>query len=363
MTAGFSPILPEPPQKEARPAWADLPPEVIAEIEKITGKIASAEIAWGGYSPSACFRAFAADGAKYFIKGSHPAQTAHGAKALRQEIAAYQSLSFLKELAPRFHGSISVGDEDDWHLGIWDMVDGRTALPWTEDKAAAVIDLLLKLHAVPRSAVPSLPHGRDSNHVSDFFLGERLWKRFARQDDSNRQQHFAELFADSAAARRWLDDCLPELLRLQNRMTQISSPEGVVHFDLRSDNILFDAAGQAVIVDWTDSCWGPVLVDLVLLAQCIAAESAIPPQKIIALYRDKAGRRFAPEDILAAAATVTGYFADNAWRAVPPELPRLRWVQKICLYAGLSWLASENAVPLPGILRDSLCVDSTAGIG
>lgn len=351
MTDGFSPPLPEPPQKEARPAWTDLPPGVIAEIEKITGKTVSAEIAWGGYSPSACFRVSVATGAKYFVKGSHPAQTAHGAKALRQEIHAYQSLAFLKELAPRFHGSISVGDEDDWHLGIWDMVDGNTALPWTEAKAGAVIDLLWRLHQVPRAEVPELPDARESNHVSDFFLGERLWKRFEREDDSNRQQHFAELFEDAGAARQWLDDTLPQLVRLQNRMAKMDGPEGVVHFDLRSDNILFDAAGRAVIVDWTDTCWGQVLVDVALLAQCIAAESNIPPQKIMRLYSDISGRRYKEEDILSVVATVTGYFADNAWRAVPAELPRLRWVQKICLHAGLSWLAAEGVAPLPGIFK------------
>lgn len=351
MTDSFSLPVPEPPQKEARPEWADLPPEVVAEIEKITGKILNADIAWGGYSPSACFRAFAADGAKYFIKGSHPAQTAHGAKALRQEIHAYRTLGFLQELAPRFHGSISVGDEDDWHLGIWDMVDGKTALPWTEEKAAAVVELLWRLHNVPRKAVPDLPHGRDSNHVSDFFLGERLWKRFEREDDSNRQQHFAELFEDADAARRWLDKYLPELVRLQSRMHAMTGPEGVVHFDLRSDNILFDASGRAVIVDWTDSCWGQVLVDVALLAQCIAAESAIPPQKIIQRYAQVSGRSYTPEDVLSVVSTVTGYFADNAWRTVPAELPRLRWVQKICLHAGLSWLAAEGVAPLPGSLR------------
>jgi hypothetical protein len=347
----FYPALPEPPEREARPEWADLPPEVLSEIEKITGKILNAEIAWGGYSPSACFRATAADGGKYFIKGSHPGQTAHGAKALQQEINAYKTLKFLQELAPRFHGSISVGDEDDWRLGIWDMVDGQTALPWTVAKTQAVVDLLWRLHSsVMRGDVADLPDGRESNHVSDFFLGERLWKRFEREDDSNRQQHFAALFEDADAARHWLETHLPELIRLQSRMRAMTGPEGVVHFDLRSDNILFNPEFRAVIVDWTDTCWGQVLLDVVLFAQCVAAESGIPPQSIIKYYEDVSGHQYPREDILSVVATVTGYFADNAWRAVPQELPRLRWVQSICLQAGLSWLAAEGVIPLPGTL-------------
>jgi len=349
--AEFCLPLPEPAEKEARPQWADLPPEVLSEIEKITGKISTAEIAWGGYSPSACFRATAESGAKYFIKGSHPGQTAHGAKALQQEINAYKTLAFLQQLAPRFHGAIAVGDEDDWRLGIWDMVDGKTALPWTEEKVTSVLNLLWQLHAVPRSAVLALPHGRESNHVSDFFLGEKLWKRFEREDDSNRQQHFAELFDDAGAARHWLDTALPELVRLQSRMRGMTGAEGVVHFDLRSDNILFNAEGRAVIVDWTDTCWGQVLLDIVLLAQCVAAESGIAPQKVMQIYGQISGRHYPPEDVLSVVATTTGYFADNAWRAVPAELPRLRWVQKICLHAGLSWLAAENAVSFPGAFR------------
>ncbi|TNE29843.1 MAG: aminoglycoside phosphotransferase family protein [Alphaproteobacteria bacterium] len=349
--AAFHPALLEPPEKEARPQWTELPSEVLSEIEKITGKIAAAEIAWGGYSPSACFRATAENGEKYFIKGSHPGQAAHGAKALRQEIHAYTTLKFLQQLAPRFHGSISVGDEDDWRLGIWDMVDGKTALPWTLAKTQAVVDLLWQLHSsVSRADVPDLPDGRESNHVSDFFLGERLWKRFEREDDSNRQQHFAELFEDSDAARQWLDTHLPALVRLQSGMSGMTGPEGVVHFDLRSDNILFNAEGRAVIVDWTDTCWGQVLLDIVLFAQCVAAESGIAPQTVIQQYEDVSGHIYPREDVLSVVATVTGYFADNAWRAVPQELPRLRWVQSICLQAGLSWLAAEGAAPLPGML-------------
>lgn len=348
----FQTVLPEPPKKEARPEWEALPPEVLSEIEKITGKIATAEIAWGGYSPSACFRATAEDGGKYFIKGSHPGQTAHGAKALRQEIHAYKTLNFLQQLAPRFHGSVSVGDEDDWRLGIWDMVDGKTALPWTKKKTEAVVDLLWQLHSsVTRADVADLPDGRESNHVSDFFLGERLWKRFEREDDSNRQQHFAGLFEDAGAAHRWLEKHLPELVRLQSRMYEMAGPEGVVHFDLRSDNILFNAEGRAVIVDWTDTCWGQVLLDIVLFAQCVAAESGIAPQTIIQHYETVSGHRYPREDVLSVVATVTGYFADNAWRAVPQELPRLRWVQSICLQAGLSWLAAEDVISLPGTLR------------
>jgi len=340
--------LPEPAEKEARPNWEDVPPAVLSKIEAITGKISKAEIAWGGYSPSACFRVTTTAGAKYFIKGSHPGQTAHGAKALRQEINAYKTLAFLQDLAPGFHGAIAVGDEDDWRLGIWDMVDGKTALPWTEEKVVRVMELLCQLHAVPRSAVSALPHGRESNHVSDFFLGKKLWKRFEREDDSNRQQHFAALFEDSDGAQRWLQESLPELVRLQSRIAGMTGPEGVVHFDLRSDNILFNAEGRAVIVDWTDTCWGQVLLDVVLLAQCVAAESGIAPQKVIEIYEQLSGHHYPREDVLSAVATTTGYFADNAWRVIPAELPRLRWVQKICLHAGLRWLAAEEAVSFPG---------------
>ncbi|TVQ84557.1 MAG: aminoglycoside phosphotransferase family protein [Micavibrio sp.] len=350
----FQTVLPEPAEKEARPRWQDLPAPLVAEIENITGKITQSDIAWGGYSPSACFRVTAADGRRFFIKGSHPGQTTHGAKALRQEVAAYQNLKFLERCAPRFHGTVSFGDEDDWHLAVWDQVRGKTALPWTEEKARRVLELLAELHSgVVRADVPELPHGRESNHVSDFFLGQRLWKRFARKDDSNRQDKFVSLFEDTPQAAHWLEAHLPQLVALQEKVTQITEPEGVVHFDLRSDNILFDEDrdGRAVIVDWTDTCWGPVLFDVALFALCVAAESEIRPQSLLTAYEEMSGRAFEDQAVAAVVATITGYFADNAWRDVPQQLPRLRWIQSLCLDAGLRWLAAEEIVPHPGRFR------------
>jgi hypothetical protein len=50
---------------------------------------------------------------------------------------------------------------------------------------------------------------------------------------------------------------------------------------------------------------------------------------------------------LPALAAQAGYFADNAPRAVPPKLPRLRWAQKSILRAMLRWLSDEGAATPP----------------
>lgn len=348
----FAPVLPEPFAREARPEWDTLPNAVLRDIQKITGPVVHAEIAWGGFSPSACYRITAENGQKFFIKGSHPGQTAHGAAALRQEIQAYQTLGFLKEHAPQFHGAVSFGDEDSWRLGIWTQIEGQTALPWTLEKVDQVLDLLAALHLnVKREDVPNLVHGKESNHVSDFFLGKRKWKRFERYDDSNRQDRFCQIFQNPQQAENWLSTYLKDLVGYQSEVTQIIGREGVIHFDLRSDNILFeDATQKAVIIDWTDTCWGFVIFDLVLFSICVSGESDIAPQEIFQKYKEKTGEEFKAEDVRAVVTAICGYFADNVWRDVPAELPRLRWIQKLCLYAGLTWLANISEIPHPGKL-------------
>lgn len=344
-------ILPEPNEREARPEWSAVPPEVLHDIEEITGHIRHAEIAWGGYSPSACFCVQAEKG-DFFIKGSHPAQTSHGAAALRQEVHTYQTLDFLENYAPKFHGTVSFGDEDCWRLGIWSKISGQTALPWTEDKVRKAVTYLYDLHQnVHKEDVPDLPHGRDSNYVSDFFLGKRNWKRFAVRDDSNRQDHFCAMFQDPKQAEKWLEKYLDQWISYQDGVVDVEKPEGVLHFDLRSDNILFDENGKPVIIDWANACWGPILFDLVSFAICVRAESQIHPQYIMTVYEDLSGFQFPKEHILSVISVICGYFADNIWRNVPKELPRIRWIQKQCLNAGLIWMADETDIAFPGYFQ------------
>jgi sulfur relay (sulfurtransferase) complex TusBCD TusD component (DsrE family) len=51
---------------------------------------------------------------------------------------------------------------------------------------------------------------------------------------------------------------------------------------------------------------------------------------------------------------LAGFFADQAYRAVPPKLPRLRWMQKLMLHACLQALHRRGIVDSPPIMVDSV---------
>jgi hypothetical protein len=52
----------------------------------------------------------------------------------------------------------------------------------------------------------------------------------------------------------------------------------------------------------------------------------------------------------AAIAGIAGYFADRAWRAAVPGLPRIRSVQRRQLKATLAWAARHFGLPEPAWL-------------
>ncbi|MGH6880006.1 MAG: hypothetical protein ACREFM_03735, partial [Hypericibacter sp.] len=52
-----------PAARENKPRWSDVPTAAVAALERALGaSVAEAEIAWGGYSPSASFHLTLADG-------------------------------------------------------------------------------------------------------------------------------------------------------------------------------------------------------------------------------------------------------------------------------------------------------------
>ncbi len=342
-------IIPEPEKREARPSWSEVPQEILLDIEKITGKIVKAEIAWGGYSPSACFLATNDKNQSYFIKGSHPKQTAHGAKALKQEIHTYKNLCFLRDTAPKFYGEVSYNGEKGWVLGIWDKIDGSTALPWTINKVEKTVEHLHKMHKqIKREDVAFLEDGNKSDFTSEFFLGKNGWLMFEYQDDSNRQEKFCGFFEEPENIKTWLKENLTLLTEHQRKAKQVVKNKGVVHFDLRSDNIMFKKSNEAVVLlDWTDACWGDVLFDLVSFSVSVAAESKISCQEVLGIYEDIAQTRFDKEDVLTVISVISGYFANNFWRKPPEKLPRLRWVQKLQFDASIRWFCEEKGIKNP----------------
>lgn len=328
-------MLLQPPQgSEKKPDFTTVPQDIRHQLEQLCGHaIVSAETAYGGLSSSAGFILTLQDGAKLFAKGTHPDEMAHGTANLLQEIETYQNIPVLKKVSPRYIGKVWDGDEDGWMLGVWEYIEhdpARASWPqmlscirdWQQDQAAAT----------------ALPHARDHNYISLFFSAEKKWQRL--RDEQKTKEKFLTLFEDAAAAENWLQRSLPALCAEQRRANEAQGKEVLLHGDLRRDNFLF-ARDRAYVIDWPNACRGPAEFDLSFLCANLEALGA---GRCLDLLRQANADMGAAVPVMAA---MSGYFADQAYRAVPDKMPRLRWMQKAMLLSLLNTLSGLGIIESP----------------
>lgn len=340
-------FFPGPPDREMRPDWPDVPADIVSQLQSMLGqKIMRADIAWGGYSPSANFVVTLDSGGKVFLKGAHPQQNAHATQMLRQEIEAYKTLPGIDDFSPAYLGCVWDGLEDGWMLAGFEYIDAVPVLPWTVEKITAVFELLCRLHFCDKGRIPrSLLPAHAKNYVEKFLRPEGGWLRLER--DPGVVNKALTLFEDEGAGRSWLLSVLPRFCERQCRAAETGGPLGIIHQDLRSDNILFDGRGRAYVIDWPNVCYGPVVLDVVYFISTISAESTFDAETLLHIYNRKAVTKIDRECLSIALASLSGHLIDNAYRAVPAKLPRLRHLQKTTLWSALQWSAVLMNIPRP----------------
>ncbi|HYD19468.1 MAG TPA: phosphotransferase [Patescibacteria group bacterium] len=320
-------LLKEPAAREKKPELSDLPPGILRQIEVLCGaKIASSDIAYGGLSSSAGFIMTLQSGRRIFAKGTHPAETAHGAANLAQEITAYQTVEALREVSPPYIGVVSDGQEDGWMLGLWEYVDHEPKL----------LSLPRLMEAVRRwqafdGAAHVLPAVRDQVYLSQFFAVEKKWQRL--KNDVIIRKKFCGIFSEPWQAESWLGRNIDALVEWQIRASRLNEPAGLIHGDLRSDNFLF-TADRAYAVDWPNACYGPLVFDQMFLFSNLEGEGHGLIEDLMSLFGG-----YITDDAVAMLAALSGYFGDQAYRDVPERMPRLRWMQKSMLLAQLKCLS------------------------
>jgi len=112
--------------------------------------------------------------------------------------------------------------------------------------------------------------------------------------------------------------------------------------------------GRLVLFDWAHAAQGPVALDAVFFLPSLVHEAGFDPTAMLDHYRSalEAHDITVPEDALTAQAALTaGYFAARAGLAVPPELPRLRRVQRAQLAPALRFAAERLGLPPPPATR------------
>jgi aminoglycoside phosphotransferase (APT) family kinase protein len=132
--------------------------------------------------------------------------------------------------------------------------------------------------------------------MKDFISGKGGWHRIFNEERP--RKNFLSLFKDQEMALDWLSSSLPALIAATEDAQNLGGVTGIIHGDLRSDNILFDQNGRVFLIDWTNACIGPVILDLAFFISGLAAESSIPAQKLLEIYQDRTGFSFTCRDIL-----------------------------------------------------------------
>ena len=332
------PFFPEPSQIKSQVDFSVVPHPVQQQIEnKIGQKIIASETLKGGFGLAPAFKIDTAD-KSYFIKGAFPGDQSHATQNIRQEAAVYDFFARQRIIdIPHFYGLAGDGDEDGWLLGIWDFIPHHTA-----PDPSRCFARLSSFHAY----ACDLPDVFSVPYFREFFSVERKWRRVFDQDIALK---FSSLFQDPSAAITWTNHNVPALIKQQDNILKNIGKIGLFHGDCRLDNFIHRE--KTFLIDWANGGSGPQVFDQILLLVHIMA---MEDKDFFTLRRlaENSGVIWPPVDhIIAHLTLISGYFSCQAYRPVPAQLPRLRWMQKSILRSSLQALSQlEITTPAPEFL-------------
>jgi aminoglycoside phosphotransferase (APT) family kinase protein len=293
--------------------WPDLPEFVRDEIEGVVGaKVVESVGQRGGYGPSLAARCALADGRRVFIKAVSPAQNPDTPKMMRQE--SYIAGCLPPDVpAPALLHTI---DDGEWIALVFDEVPGRLpATPWHLDELDQVVRATRALGGLrPTGSLPTV-----ADHYGPMFTG---WRTLVNEA--------GDAPIDSWCRARWA-----ELAAEEARWEQLTMGGGLIHGDVRSDNVLLTENGEVVFVDWTSTCTGASWFEVVAMLPSVELEGGGPPESVLA----RAG--LADLDVHAVIPVVValaGYFVDRGRLPDPPGLPTVRPFQRAQGEVTIAWL-------------------------
>ena len=303
-------------------SWWTLPAVLRTRVEAIVGAdIVDATSQPGGYSPGSADRVVGENGARAFVKTVGRAEHPDTYALHRRELAVMRQLPATSS-APMLLGSV---DDGDWVALVLEDLDGVHA--GDDATEAAVLAVLAAVEGMPLVRV----------------AGEQPRLPDAHAELAVEFEGWARIRADGATelVPSWAVDNLAWLEALAARGGDAVRGDHLVHLDLRDDNVLFDSAGAARIVDWPWAAIGARWVDgLTYLLDARLRGVPVETDRILAthpLFADVAS-----DDIDAVLAGLAGTFYDAARRAVPAGVPSLRAFQREEASAALSWLRDRN---------------------
>lgn len=249
-----------------------------------------------------------ADGRTAFVKH---ALIEDAAQWLRKERLVYEAVR--EPFMPMYLGGHDRGGTT--LLVLEDLTGANWPPPWSRERIAAVRKALEALHATPPpGGIPELEPLRES------VTG---WARIVA--DSR------PLLRTSLCSEEWLDQSLPALLHASQEATL--EGEGLLHLDVRSDNLCFAERG-ALLVDWNLAHMGNGAFDLAFWLPSLALEGGPEPWEAF-------------PDAGPLAAAVAGFFASRAGLPPPEGAPTVREFQHAQAEVALTWAAQELGITPP----------------
>jgi aminoglycoside phosphotransferase (APT) family kinase protein len=293
--------------------WADLPAALRAEIEAVLDStVVDAVNQQGGYGPSLAARCALADGRRVFIKSVSSAQNPDSPRMTRREARIAECLPASAPAPALLHTL----DDGDWITLVFEEVDGRHPRePWDAEELDRVFAAMRALGDMR----PTRKLRTVAEQYGAMFTG---WRALA-DDEPDR------------VADAWCRAHVHELAAAEARWEQVSVGAGVIHGDVRSDNVLFTRDDDVVFVDWTSTCTAASWFEVLLMLPSVALEGGGEPEAVLA----RAGIGGLDRDVqLPVVAALAGYFANNGRLPDPPGLPTLRSFQRAQGEVANAWL-------------------------
>jgi len=291
--------------------WAEVPAHVRADLEQALGSaVVQAVNQRGGYGPSLAARCGLADGRRAFIKAVSPAQNPDSPGMMRREGKIAAALPADAPAPALLHAY----DDGEWVALAFEEVAGRLPhTPWQLDELDRVLDATLALgELVPRTSVHSLVE-----QYGSMFTGWRMLSadgRDAPMDD-------------------WCRTHLDELARVEARWEYATRGAGLIHGDVRSDNVLLTAK-RVIFVDWTSTCTGAPWFEVVAMLPSVELEGGGEPDAVL----ERIGLDIRREQLVPLVAAIAGYFAERGRLPDPPGLPTVRAFQRAQGAVTNAWL-------------------------
>ncbi|GIF26447.1 hypothetical protein BJ973_005807 [Actinoplanes tereljensis] len=300
-----------------RPQWSDLPKSLRTGIAaRLGAPIAEARSAGGGFTRAFAALLSTAEGEHVFVKAA-PLRDPN-AEWYAREAAITAALPVEVNAArPRW-----TMEHSGYFVLCLEAIDGHVpALPWQPaDLQAALTAWSTAAAALTTPTTPGLPP------LAEIIRGEMSW--------------WSEIAAGREPMPRTARNTvapahLPELAALEQALPNLVKGPGMLHGDLRIDNVLIDRTGQARLCDWTWPCLGAPWFDTITLL-ISAFASGLDADAYLAPWDPPA------EGVDGALAALAGYWLVRADGGPSSASPHSRQHQRFSGEQALTWLADRR---------------------